>query len=158
MLGCQDRYGRQYTESIGREEDNALGSRALGEGLNDVLDVVDRIRNAGILGYRFVGKVDSTVFVYRYVFQKSVAFDGVVDVGLVLFAQVDNLGIATAFEVEYAFVVPSVLVVADKQTFRVGRESCLPVPERPKKIAVFWPFMSVLAEQCIEAMPRNGSR
>jgi hypothetical protein len=32
----------------------------------------------------------------------------------------------------------------------------LPVPERPKKIAVFSPFLSVLAEQCIEAIPLSG--
>ena len=32
----------------------------------------------------------------------------------------------------------------------------LPVPERPKKIAVFSPFISVLAEQCIEAIPLRG--
>ena len=28
----------------------------------------------------------------------------------------------------------------------------LPVPERPQKIAVFSPFMSAFAEQCIEAV------
>ena len=32
----------------------------------------------------------------------------------------------------------------------------LPVPDRPKKIAVFSPFKSVFAEQCMEAMPFNG--
>ena len=32
----------------------------------------------------------------------------------------------------------------------------LPVPESPKKIAVFSPFISVFAEQCMEAMPFNG--
>ena len=32
----------------------------------------------------------------------------------------------------------------------------LPVPDRPKKIAVFSPFMSVFAEQCMEAMPFSG--
>ena len=34
----------------------------------------------------------------------------------------------------------------------------LPVPERPKKIAVFSPLRSVLAEQCIEAMPFRGRK
>ena len=32
----------------------------------------------------------------------------------------------------------------------------LPVPERPKKIAVFSPFISVLAEQCMDAIPLSG--
>ena len=32
----------------------------------------------------------------------------------------------------------------------------LPVPDRPKKMAVFSPFMSVLAEQCMAAMPFRG--
>ena len=31
-----------------------------------------------------------------------------------------------------------------------------PVPESPKKIAVFSQFKSVLAEQCMEELPFNG--
>ena len=34
----------------------------------------------------------------------------------------------------------------------------LPVPERPKKIAVFSPFKSVFAEQCMEALPLSGRK
>ena len=35
-------------------------------------------------------------------------------------------------------------------------EGVLPVPERPKKIAVCLPSISQLAEQCIEAIPLSG--
>ena len=34
----------------------------------------------------------------------------------------------------------------------------LPVPDRPKNIAVFSPFLSQFAEQCIEAMPFSGRK
>ena len=34
----------------------------------------------------------------------------------------------------------------------------LPVPDSPKNTAVFLPCLSVLAEQCIEAIPFSGRR
>ena len=51
--------------------------------------------------------------------------DGVVDVGLGLLVQVDDLGVAAALEVEDAVVVPAVLVVADEQTLGVGGQGGL---------------------------------
>ena len=82
----------------------------------------DRVRNTGVLGYRLVGIVDLALLVYRHVLQQCVAADGVPDVGLVLLREVDDLGVAATLEVEYAVVVPAVLVVADQLTLRVGRK------------------------------------
>ena len=82
----------------------------------------DRVRYAGILRNRLVGEVDLALLVYRHVLQQRVAADGVPDVGLVLLREVDNLGVAAALEVEYAVVVPAVLVVADQLALRVGRK------------------------------------
>ena len=54
--------------------------------LNNVLDVVDRVRYAGILRYALISEVDLTVSVNRYVLQQSVALDSVVDTKLITLA------------------------------------------------------------------------
>jgi len=87
---------------------------------NDVLDVIDRIRNTSVLSCALVCEVDLTVSVNSYVLEQSVATDCVVDIRLAFLVKVDNLSVATTFEVEHTVVVPSVLVITDKQTFRVG--------------------------------------
>ena len=125
LLVVQDGYGRQYTEGIGRQEDYLMSVRTLRYGLHDVVDMIDRIRYAGVLRHALVSEVDYAVGVNRYILQQSIALDGVVDIGFTLLVEVDNLGIATALVVEHAFSVPS---------------------------------MFVLAEQCMEAMPRSGFR
>ena len=99
--------------------------RTLGNRLHDILDVVNRIRYTCILRYALICKINLAVSIYRYILQQSVTFDSLVDIGLGFFIQIDNFSIATAFVVEYAFVVPSVLVVTDQLTFRVGRQSRL---------------------------------
>ena len=87
--------------------------------------MVDGVRNAGVLGHALVGEVDFAVFVDGDVLEESVASDCVVDVGLRVFVEVDDLGIATAFVVEDAVVIPAVFVVADEETLGVGREGGL---------------------------------
>ena len=87
--------------------------------------MVDGVRHAGVLGNALVGEVYLAVGVHGNVLQQCVAADGVVDVGLGFLAQIDNLGVAAAFEIEHTFVVPAVFVVADEQTFGVGAEGCL---------------------------------
>ena len=99
--------------------------RAFRYRLNDVVDVVDRIAYAGVFGYALVGEVDFAVCVYGNVLEECVALECVLDVGLCVFVEVDNLSVAAAFVVEYAFVVPSVLVVADELALRVGRKGSL---------------------------------
>ncbi len=118
----EDRNRRQHAERVGRQEDHLLGGSAFRNRFDDVLDVVDRVRHAGVFGHRLVGEVDRAVLAHRHVFEQRIAFDGVPDVGFALLVEVDDFGIAAAFEIEDAFVVPSVLVVADEQTFRIGRE------------------------------------
>ena len=118
--------------------------------------MVDRIAYASILSNALISEVDLTSTVNSYVLEQSVALDSTIDVRLVLLREVDNLSVATTLEVEYAFVVPSMLVVTNQQTFGSVERVVLPVPDRPKKIAVFLPSMSVLAEQCIEAIPCRG--
>ena len=119
LLSVQDRYWWQYTECICREEDNLLSSWTLREWTLDVLDVVDRIRYTSILGNSLICEVNLTILSYSYVLEESVTCDSTVDVWLRLLVEVDNLSVATTFEVEHTLVVPSVLIVTDQLTLRV---------------------------------------
>ena len=149
---CQDRYWRKYSESICGQEDYVLSCRCRRNRANDVFNVIDRIRYTSILCYALICEINLAFSIKCYVLKKSVTFDRIVDVRLRFFVKVDNFSVASTFEVEYAVVIPAMLVITDQE--RV----VLPVPERPKKIAVFSPFISVFAEQCMEAMPFSGRK
>ena len=117
LVRGQDGHRRQHAEGVGGEEDHLLGGGAVAVRTDDLLDVVDRVGHAGVLGDGLVVEVDLAVLVDGDVLEEGVAADGVVDVGFGLLVELDDLGVAAAFEV---------------------------------------PFMSVLAEQCIAAMPLSG--
>ena len=102
-----------------------MSVRTFGYRLHDVVDMIDRIRNTSVLGCALISEVNLAVSVNSYVLQQSVTCDSVVDIGFAFFVKVDNLSVATAFVVEYTFVIPSVFVVTNQQTFRVGRQSSL---------------------------------
>ena len=125
LCRIQDRYWRQYTECISRQEDNLFSVRTLRDRFHNVFDVVNRIRNTSVFSYALISEVNLTVSVYCYVFQQSVTFDCVVDIWFRFFIQVDNLSVATTFVVEYTFVIPSVFVITNQLTFRVCRQSSL---------------------------------
>ena len=77
LFGVQDRYRRQYTESISRQEDYLMSVRTFRYRLNDVVDVIDRIRNTSVFSCALIGEVNLAVSVNSYVLQQSVTFDGV---------------------------------------------------------------------------------
>ncbi len=91
LFVIDDSHRRKHTECIGRKEDHLLCGGAFRDGLNDVLDVVDGIRHAGVLGHALVGEVADAVFFHGHVLEQSVAGDGVVDVRLVLFERLITL-------------------------------------------------------------------
>ena len=92
LLGSQDGNRRQHAEGVGRKEYHVLG---LGTGalavdlLGNLLDVLDGIAYAGILGDALVCEIDLALGIYGHVFQQSIAADSVIDVRLVLLAQVE---------------------------------------------------------------------
>ena len=149
--------GRTPNASADRKS-NILGCRSRRNRANDVLNVVDGVGNTSVLCYALISEIDLAFGVEGDVLQQSVALDGVVDVRLRIFVQVDDFGVAATLKVEDAVVVPAVLVVADQQALRSVDRVVLPVPDRPKKMAVFLPSLSVLAEQCMEAMPFSGRK
>ena len=87
--------------------------------------MVDRIAHAGVLGDALVGKVYLAIGIDGDVLKQGVAADGVVDVGFAVFVEINDFCVAAAFEIEDTVVVPTVLVIADEQTLRVGAEGGL---------------------------------
>ena len=120
LLRSQDGNRRQYAECVSRQEDNVLCCRCRGYRAYDVFDMVDRVRYTGVLGDTLVSEINLAFCINGYVLQQSVALDCIVDIRLGFLIQVDNLCIAAALEVEYAVVIPAMLVVADQQTLRVS--------------------------------------
>jgi len=123
LFCVQDRNRRKNTECIGRQEDYLFSVRTFRYRFYDILDMINRIRYTSIFRYALICEIDLSVGINRNVFEKSVTCNGIVNIGFAFFIQVDNFGIATAFVVEHTVVVPTVFVVTDKQTFRVGRQS-----------------------------------
>ena len=80
--------------------------------------MVDRIRYTSILGNALIVEINLAVSINGYVLKQSISLDCVVDVGFGILVQVDNLSVASTFEVEYAVVIPTVLVITDQQTLR----------------------------------------
>ena len=91
-------------------------------GNHRVLNEVDGISSARVLGERDVGVIGLARGVENDIFQHRAEADGAEDLRLLLFGQVDALGVAAAFKVEDAGRAPAVLVVADQAAGGVGRE------------------------------------
>jgi hypothetical protein len=73
LLRGQDGHGGQHAEGVGGEEDDLLGVGRGRDRAHDVLDVVDRVGDAGVLGDGLVGEVDLAVLVERDVLKQRVA-------------------------------------------------------------------------------------
>jgi len=117
---------RKDTESVARQENDVLRMAALGVG-GAVVDELNRVRTAGVLGLARVVEIGHTVGIKDDVFQhRAVLPGGGEDGRFILFGQVDQLGIAAALEIEDAVGTPAVLVIADEGPFRVGRQGGLP--------------------------------
>ena len=87
--------------------------------------MIDRVRYTSVLGNALVSEINLAVLINSHVLKESVTSDGTVDIRFRLFVEVDDLSVATAFEVEDTVVVPAVLVVTDEETLRIGRKGCL---------------------------------
>ena len=88
--------------------------------LNDVLDMIDRVGDTGVLGFRTIVEINRAVRANHHVFQQRITTNRVIDIWLCGFGEFNGLGIAAAFEVEDAIVIPAVFVIADQAAFRIG--------------------------------------
>ncbi|MNY41782.1 hypothetical protein D3C86_1766210 [compost metagenome] len=91
-----------------------------GHRLHDIIDVIDRIRHAGVFGFRGIVKIDASIGTHGDVFQQRIAADGTENVRFRFCRQADRFGVAAAFEVEHAVIVPAVFIVANQTALRIG--------------------------------------
>ncbi|MNC36276.1 hypothetical protein D3C75_847890 [compost metagenome] len=94
----------------------------LGHWLDDVFNVLNRVGNAGVFSLAGVIKINAAIGQHLHVFQQCVATDSLIDLRFGLRRQFDGLGVAAAFEVEHAVMIPAVFVIADQLTFGIGGE------------------------------------
>ncbi len=94
-----------------------------GHGLNDVIDMIDRVRDAGVFGFGTIVEINGAVFAHGDVFQQRITANRMINFWLRFFRQFDGFGVAAAFKIEHAVVIPTVLIIANQTTFRVGGES-----------------------------------
>ena len=113
----------QDAEGIGREEDDHVGD-ALGATLeHGVVDVLDGVGDAAVLGEADVVVVgDAGVGVDGDVLADRAKANGVPNLRLGLALDVDGLGVAAALDVEDRLLRPAVLVVADEHAVLGGGE------------------------------------
>ena len=118
--------GREDAPSVAGEEDD-VGWMTIGKaGDLGVLDIFDGVCASGILCECAVIVVDDPGFgVKDHVLKDAAKADGVEDVGLFLFRQIDALGIASSFDIEDSSVSPAVLVIPNKCPLGICRQCCL---------------------------------
>ena len=90
-----------------------------------MFNVADGIGSAGVFRYALVMEIHFSGCINGHVFQQGVAMQGVINIRFGFFVQVDDLGVAAAFQIEDAVIVPAVLVVADKVTVGIRGQSSL---------------------------------
>lgn len=126
LLGGELGDGGEDTAGVAGEKDDVGRVLVAHAGYLGVLDVLDGVGAAGVLGQRGVVVVDDTGDgVEDNVLQDGAEADGVVDIGLLLGGETDALGVAATLDVEDTTVGPAVLVITDEGALGVGRESGL---------------------------------
>ena len=71
LLRSQDGYRRKYAECVCGKEDNFFCGRSGGNRTYNLLDVVDRIGNTGVLGNALIVEIDLAVSVYGNVLKDA---------------------------------------------------------------------------------------
>lgn len=126
LFGGQLGDWRKDTTGIARKEDNVLGVLVGDAGDLGVLNVLDGVGAAGVLGQGVVVVVNNTGDgVEDNVLEDGAEADGTKNIRLLLGGETNALGVATTLNVEDTSVRPAVLVVTDQGTLGVGRESRL---------------------------------
>jgi hypothetical protein len=126
LLGAELGDGREDTTGVACEEDDVGRVAAGNAGDLGVLDVLDGVCAASVLGEGGIIVVDNSGGgIENDVLEDGTELDGVEDIRLLLGGETNALGVAAALNVEDAGVAPAVLVVTDQGTLGVGREGCL---------------------------------
>lgn len=111
------------TTGVAGKQDDVGGVLLADAGDEGVVDVLNGVGAAGVLGEGGIVVVDNTGGrVEDNVLQDGSEADGVENVGLLLSGQTNALGVAATLDVEDTLVGPAVLVITDQSTLGVGRQ------------------------------------
>ena len=76
---------------------------------------------------KLVNQRNSCMGINGHIFQNGTEATGrLKDLRLGFLGEIDDLGIAAAFEVEDPLVIPTMAVIADQGAIRIGGEGCCP--------------------------------
>src|SRR5687767_6007683 len=103
MRGRQGSDRRQNTKGIGGQEDDIGGVTGHAGDLR-VLDELDRVGAAGVLGDADVRIVNAAVLLEDDVLEDSAKTQGPENIRFVCRSEINCLGVATAFDIENAVV------------------------------------------------------
>src|SRR5215216_7807813 len=94
---------------------------------NSIGDEFQRIGSARVFRERVIFQIDQTGNrIKGNIFEdRSKSFGGRVDLRFGRFRESNHLGVASAFEVEYTFIAPAMLIVPDQATGGIGGQSRL---------------------------------
>src|SRR4051812_44917024 len=120
LLRRQARDGRKNAEGIRGEEKDIL-RMATNAGDDSVVDEFNGVGGPGIFRVADVGVIRyAGRRIEHHVLEHRTIADGVEDLRLLFLGEIDALGVASPFEIEYAGRAPAMLVVADKVPQRIG--------------------------------------
>lgn len=126
LLGGELGDGGQDTAGVASQQDDVGGVVVALAGDLGVLDVLDGVGAASVLGQGGVIVVDNTGDgVEDDVLEDGTELDGVENIGLLLGGETNALGVAATLNVEDTSVRPAVLVITDQLALGVGRQGGL---------------------------------
>ncbi len=86
--------------------------------------MIDGIADPCVFGFRIVFVIDLAMLIVNKIFKKRITADGMINVRLFFFTEMDAFCIAPTFKVKYPIIIPAMLIIADKCTFWIGRKGC----------------------------------
>lgn len=126
LLGGELRDGGEDTTGVASEQDDVGGVVVALAGNLGVLDVLDGVGAASVLGQGGVIVVDNTGDgVENDVLEDGTELDGVENIGLLLRGETNALSVAATLNVEDTSVGPAVLIITDQLALGVGRQGGL---------------------------------
>src|SRR5690606_30732845 len=98
----------------------------------DTIYIINRITYTGILGDGGILKIYYTLGIQDHIFEKCPFFDGPINFGLLLLAEMNDLGIASPLKIKHLVIGrPAMFVITDQFSIRIRRQGCLPGAGKP---------------------------
>ena len=75
----KNRNRRQNAKSIGCQKQHVLGMASLRGWTNNIVNVIDRVGNAGVGGQAGIAEIDLAISIHHHIFQQRIAADCPID-------------------------------------------------------------------------------